>query len=761
MKVTFAISRYALLGAILFFGGAVAQAAPLLKGKLLERGTKKPIEGARVFLLPEKKSATTDSAGRFEFPEVPLTSEQLVINHSGYQKREEKITPAESSDSVERVFYLERLTYAESEAVYETTITDREARRDDSKRSLSAKQATSLPGSGNDAIRAIQNLPGVARVPGLSSRIVIQGSAPQDTVYTIDGHEVPIIFHFGGFSSVLQPEALDRVDYLSAGYGPNFGRAQGGLIGGWTKTPDADRLKGFAFMDLLNAGGAIETPLDEKSSLFFGLRKSYIGAVLKAATKNESDFAFTAAPSFDDASLIYQRKVTDRDDFKLVMVGSRDTLEFLLSKPVDGDPSLRGDFYNRTAFVRVIPQWVKRHENGSVSRASLGIGNDWVKFVLGSDYFNLRTQSISSRLEHERDLAPNLKWVIGTDNRFNSTDITLRLPEFYSSGDVANPISSGTMRELTLTNLKSNTWSLYTQGIYTGFTDYTLQPGLRFDYFEATNEAYLAPRFAARRKLSETLAIRSGTGLYYQPATRRESAAGAGNPDIESPRAYHLAVGVEKDFRDSSRNGFMLTSGPFYRQFKKLIVQSTSLVNRGGELVPERYNNSGSGESYGLELLLQGAIGATTLTTSYTLSRSVRRDPTIGRALSGFDQTHNLNLIAARELPRNWKVSSRFRYVTGNPLTPVNDSVFDADNGSYFPIRGSIYSTRTSPFWQLDVRFDKKWIYDSWILSAYLDLQNVTNRRNIENVQYSYDYREREDAKGLPILPILGLKGEF
>ncbi|MEM6732887.1 MAG: hypothetical protein AAF658_15130, partial [Myxococcota bacterium] len=58
----------------------------------------------------------------------------------------------------------------------------------------------------------------------------------------------------------------------------------------------------------------------------------------------------------------------------------------------------------------------------------------------------------------------------------------------------------------------------------------------------------------------------------------------------------------------------------------------------------------------------------------------------------------------------------------------------------------------------LDLRLDKKWIYDRRTLSAYLNLTNAYNRANPEGVSYNYDFSEQETATGLPLYPIFGLK---
>jgi hypothetical protein len=79
----------------------------------------------------------------------------------------------------------------------------------------------------------------------------------------------------------------------------------------------------------------------------------------------------------------------------------------------------------------------------------------------------------------------------------------------------------------------------------------------------------------------------------------------------------------------------------------------------------------------------------------------------------------------------------------------------------YIPIIGSIYSQRFDAFKQLDFRIDRKFIYDTWILTAYLDILNLTNSANSQNIEYSYDYTQNKKVRGLPILPTFGVKGEF
>ena len=47
------------------------------------------------------------------------------------------------------------------------------------------------------------------------------------------------------------------------------------------------------------------------------------------------------------------------------------------------------------------------------------------------------------------------------------------------------------------------------------------------------------------------------------------------------------------------------------------------------------------------------------------------------------------------------------------------------------------------------------------MLALYLDVQNVTYRKNVEAVLNSYDYKKEAYLTGLPILPVLGVRAEW
>ena len=81
--------------------------------------------------------------------------------------------------------------------------------------------------------------------------------------------------------------------------------------------------------------------------------------------------------------------------------------------------------------------------------------------------------------------------------------------------------------------------------------------------------------------------------------------------------------------------------------------------------------------------------------------------------------------------------------------------------GAYAALDGRPFSQRLPYFHQLDLRVDKLWRYDGWSLRAYLDVQNVYNRSNPEDFSYNYNYSQQTTVAFLPIIPSLGVRGEF
>ena len=175
------------------------------------------------------------------------------------------------------------------------------------------------------------------------------------------------------------------------------------------------------------------------------------------------------------------------------------------------------------------------------------------------------------------------------------------------------------------------------------------------------------------------------------------------------------------------------------------------------------YDNGGTGDVYGAELIARHDFTANlTGWLAYTLSRAERRDSRRDRA-APVRLRPDPHPDPGRQLPPAAQLAG------GRPLPPGQRQPEHArgrlglqrQRRRYEPIYGEVNSARDRTFHQLDLRIDKRWIYQSWMFNAYLDIQNVYNRENPEGLSYNFDYSESEPQTGLPLLTIFGLKAEF
>ncbi len=487
---------------------------------------------------------------------------------------------------------------------------------------------------------------------------------------------------------------------------------------------------------------------------------SYIGFFLKNALKGNEALDLTVAPEFQDLTAIYNREISESENLKVSLLGSRDRLAFVFQEPLRGDPSIRGNFTNTTQFYRIIPAYSKKLDATSSYRLSSGIGQDELGVEVGDQYLKLKSQVVTLRAELDKKLSSDWQSQIGIDHQYARTQVDLNLPNTSGEGGVTNPISTGAQRQAHIQS-EQNNFGFYSRNDLLLSEKLSLQPGLRFDHFSQTKESFLLPRLAAKYVIDDSLFLKAGSGIYTQPPQPQEANADYGNPDIRSPQSIHLTVGFEMDARAGSKEGSTYSFNLFDRQYDKLVINSSGQTTRNGQTVFEIYNNNGRGHSYGAELQWKFTEIDYSGFISYTWSKSTRWNPNQPEYNFQYDQTHNFNIVVAKPLANEWKISGRFRYVTGNPYTPVVGSTYDADNEVYFPQRGALYSERLKDFFQADLRIDKKLIEDKDIWTFYLDIQNILNTKNPESIQYSYDYSQKNNVSGLPLLPALGVKGEF
>lgn len=722
----------------LLFLGMQVFGEDTVKGRVLEKGARVPFKDITVFVLPEKKKTKTQEDGTFSM-ELPPGNHDAIVNIPGYEFTKVNFTsPGEIEILVPKSAY----------NPFETTVETKASTIQTSQKNISAVEASKIAGTGGDAIKAVSTLPGVARSSFSGSNVIIRGSAPDDTGYLIDGHQVPIIFHFGGFSSVVNTDLLDEIIYLPGGFGSPYGRFNGGFVGVRTRNPKDDGTHGYVFMDIINGGFLLESPLGSGWSFGITGRRSYIGDVFKLIAKNNKAFDFTLAPYFYDGLATLSKKIDENQNVKLTYVGSYDELSFLLKEPSSTQPAIRGPFNNITKFWRTILTYDYKISPDDNFHFTSAYGNDSVSIDVSELSFNINRNATSTRSEWNHRFNLFNRTRIGIDNQYANGEVKFKLPVFDGTPINRTNLIEGQTR---ISEANVGTFIEHRVGVLEDPEKWTLTPGLRYDHFRSTRENLVSPRLASRFEIDPIWALRMGTGIYYQSPDPRYTDEVYGNTQIKAPMSIHYVLGFETKPQVSWLNTFSLESDVFFKDLNKEIVSDPVL----------KYSNEGRGKVYGLELFSKATIGQWTGQLSYTLSRSTRQSPAQSESTFQYDQTHNITFVGSVKTATQLEFGVRGRYVTGNPATPNVGARLDSDQDAYIGSRGTPYSTRLPSFFQLDFRLDRKWVYTNWILNAYLDIQNITNNKNVESITYSYDFSEKAYVTGLPIIPSFGLRAEF
>ncbi len=631
--------------------------------------------------------------------------------------------------------------------------------REPTKHVIAAEEISRIPGTNGDALRAIGSMPGVARPPGGDGLLIVRGSAPNDTQVFIDGTSVPTVYHFGGLSSVIPTEMLEKLDFYPGNFGPQYGRGMGGVVDVGVRSPRKDRIGGLLQFDLIDGRLLVEGPLGKSTRFMVAGRRSWLDAWLGPALK-DSGVGVTSAPVYYDYQAMIEQDLSRNTTARLFVFGSDDRFKLLFKSPDSHDPTLGGTFSNTTNFFRVQGRVETRPSSAVKVSTQLSYGKDRQAFSVGTLGLDAKFDSIEGRSDVRAQLSPGVTAVAGVDMQLMSYDVTWRAAAVdFESTENPGPLFGRATAELKGTGSVFRPAG-YTMLELTPVKGLKLFPGVRADYLTDTKTWTVDPRLGARYDIHPGFprtTLKGGLGVYHQPPQPYQSVAPFGTPGVGSPRSIHSSIGIEQEIAGPVELSVEL----FHKSFDKLVV---AVPDAGGSQGGLAYRNLGSGRAYGSEVLLrykpQGRFFGW---VAYTLSRSERRDAD-GDALYKFDydQTHILTALASYKLGRGWQVGGRFRYISGTPYTPEAGGVMDYDAGVYSPIStADRNSARTGAFHQLDLRVDKSWDFKAWKLSAYLDVQNTYVHANPEGISYNYNYAQSQSLSGIPFLPIVGLRGEL
>ncbi len=686
-----------------------------LRGRVLEKGTRRPLGGASI-TVDAVPATDTDATGRFELSVRP-GPHHVQIQLPGYDiiDRRVEVAPDAQAASHEELFRLAPRLTGER---YETKVIAPGAEAPHV--ALSIDEARKTAGTSGDPIRVIASLPGVSQIVWPAALFAIRGANPGNTGFYLDGMRVPALFHLALGPSIIHPYLLEGVDFFPGGFPVSYGGAVAGIVAARTAPAPDDRVHASADVTLLDAGGIMTSPWDAgKGTVAVAARYSYTGAVLSALSED-------TVLRYGDYQLRADHPLAG-GQATVFAFGSLDDLGW-------ANPGQSGQ-YASLQFHRLDLRWRAGVAGGRLLVAMNG-GVDWAQSTLFSRPIKSRSVSAAPRLKYEHALGAAVDVQVGADGEAQS---------FATAVPMFQPRASDLGRSRT-----AATEALFA-ALAIRLGRFVFAPGLRGELFaeEGTRRFAAQPRLDVTMRVSEPITLELSGGRFAQMPSLPVSVPGFesfGLADLGLQTSLGGSLGVEARLP----HALSASVTGYAQELRVTDVRNIDLV-MPDPAAPD-FLVSRNGRATGIELLVRRADeGRLFGWLAYTLSWSTRQDDDGVWGRSDWDQRHILNLVAGYRLRGGYAVGARFHYNTGR-LAPIFGSA-----GQYQDLPA---------FYQLDLRVDRRFVFDRFVLEVFADVANATATRQVVQLSATQDA-----ATGMPgpvdqasfrlILPTLGVHGEF
>jgi len=758
------VTRLGLGLAILFTCGlAAADPTVTLRGTLVDRATRQPVAGAVIELGGELAASSDD--GTFVITLAP-GDYTLVVTAPWLVTRREPITLAHDT----------ALTFevdANTPPGEQIEITDI-APTAPGETTVSAKLARAVPGGG-DAAKVVQSLPGVARPPAGSAEIVVWGAAPSDTRVFVDGVPVMALYHTGGYRAAVGNDLVDTIHLVPAAFGPDRGRAIGGVID--LQLADPARAPRFrAQADVLDGSVAGKTTLGEVT-IAAAARQSWLDRAVDLVIDRRRLAPNAPIPVWSDAQVVVRAPLAGDLVVTGWVLGALDALDRTL---VSDDPATQVDEKVDQRTVRA--QIMLRHDTPrGYDSATLWIGRDRTRYDLQVGLIPASQAAASwvggARGVQVQRLSPAATLTLGADldgeaaalQRTGSLTIPVREGDLYIFGqppgdDVAADRWQATtidaagyttldLRAGRITATLGSRFDVWMLGASRLTPRVGATPGLGAQQILFTEDPRGSIQIPIELPLAGEATVRVDAGRYHQARAASDTSAVFGSPQLGVEQAWHVTAGGQW-----RRPPFAIEAAVYARWLDDLVARDLAVTPP----LAQALTQDGTGRVLGAELTAR-VVGWRGLTGwfSYSLSRSTRKDAASQpERLFDHDQTHGLIAVAGWE-HGPWTLGGRVRVATGEPRTAVLDAFFDSRSGRFQPIRGLHNGTRLPAFFAADLRAERRFAISGDLRgAAYLEIQNLTGRANAEEIIYSADFTQHGYLTSLPLLAIGGMRIE-
>ena len=717
-----------------------------IEGTVYNNDTKAPLAGAEVQILQTDERQKTDENGKFVFSAVPEGTYTLITTVPETELIQRTSVTVVAGENRETEIYVA----TEPVRLEGVEVIDKRLPKTVNKKSIQANEITRLPGTAGDALRALPAIPGIGVANDFSGALYIRGGSDEDNLYYFDRVPVGYPYHFGGIVSSLSSEIIDDIDVYAGGYGVEYGVDSQAVIDISSKNNSPTNFGGKFNLNFLYSEGVLRGKIGEKGFWYAAGRRSYIDLFIGTLTFNAVsidsfprfwDYQIKAGYDLNEKHQLFFNLFASGDQFALTLKGENVDEDFR------GNTSFESGFEGAGIHLRSF----------LTERLTSFLSLTRSDFLFDVNFgpalsLNIDAPSYTLREDITYELNPKHRLESGLILGLEPGQVTGTFTRIPDEGEVDYDIRFEEKVPLD-EYVRGQRIESYLQDRYTLLPFLSVVFGLRFDYFNRTDELSIQPRGSLLVELPNRSELQFAYGIYNQTPIPALLSPTIGNPALKSSRASHYILELKRQISQETE----IEMAAYYKDLAGLATTDEEAA----------YLNQGVGYAQGTEIFLRHQRGNRFFGwVSYAYALSKRRDRA-GEPYRpySFDQTHVATLAASYNLTPTWEFGAKWQYRTGNPYTPVEDAriQFDPRNGKpiYIPIYAETNSDRLPAYHRLDLRVSKIFQFSGWKLGVFFELLNTYNRKNLLDYNYSDDYKTRNDLNQLPILPYLGITAEF
>lgn len=756
-----------ILISILFAYNAFSQQKGEINGRVTDKYTQQPLPGAVIEITDLKLRAGSDDDGYFILSDIPAGIYSVKFSFIGYVPLVKDFVSVNSGSSLN---LLAELELASTDAInVEAQRFDKPLDISNSFKNLSYEEIRRSPGGFEDIGRVIQTLPGVSFVNDGRNDLIVRGGSPSENLFLVDGAPIPNINHFGsqgatgGPVSLIDLNFIRDVNFITGGFSPRYGDKLSSVLDIKLREGNRKSFMGNLNLSATGLGAIFEGPFskNQKGSWLFSVRRSYLDLVFKAA-------GFGFVPEYNSLQF---KGVYDLDKHNILtfnFIGNLDKVIFNnddSENRQDNENILKNNQYGYTNSIEL------KSLLTDFSYSRVTFSRSFTNFDYSGRDANFVERFKNASEESENILKAEYN-VLPSNNTEISAGVEGKLIRFVNvirtQQDTLYTIDPNTGQRYILPALDFDKSTLtykaaaFLQVSQKFLNIIKINAGLRYDYFDFINDkSYISPRASASVSILNNLNLNFSYGIFYQSPSYIWLVSNDRNRDLKNIRADHYIAGIEYlPSKDSKA-----TVEVYYKKYRNYPVSTIRpyfiLANNGGnfEITSsfglEPLITAGTGYAQGIEFFFQKTLSEKFYSTvnlslfraKYTSLDGVERQ-------SDFDNgilfVSNGGFIAGK----GWEFSSKFRYLGGRPYTPIS-----AVDG--IQIISQYNSARLPDYYSFDIRVDKRWNFAKWTLVTYIDIQNITGRKNITAYKWNKYTKEIEENKSLGVFPTIGVNAMF